>query len=371
MFEREYPYFCVAHSGEKECLAALLENFPMLVYMKDINRNYIIGSKHSAKFYYDGVDLYSGNIHLNLSEASESIILDDKFVIENKETLIKEKSFSDVNGEIHWYKIYKSPVINSKSEVEGIVTVAQNIDNDKFLENQRDIFIATLSHDLKNPLLAQISSLNLLAEGLLGNLNNNQKEMVEMIIESAKYMQEMLFAILSTYKYSNGILKLEKQYIDINKFINICIKETTGLAMEKGIKIVYNSFLSSENKNLYADETQLRRVVSNLINNAVSYAYKNSGLVIETYYENEKIIFSFENTSEPISDEMKRKIFDKYVSNANKYEKVGFGLGMYLCKKVIEAHNGRIFLISEGTKNKFIFELPCGNEFDETASIIW
>ena len=71
------------------------------------------------------------------------------------------------------------------------------------LEKQRDIFISTLTHDLKNPLQAQISSMELLNSGMFGKLNSEQQEMLNLTIESAKYMREMLCTIFTTYKYEN------------------------------------------------------------------------------------------------------------------------------------------------------------------------
>ena len=83
---------------------------------------------------------------------------------------------------------------------------------------KKNLFLATLSHDLKNPLQAQISTLELFNKGAFGELNNTQKEILEMMLESSKYMRTMLYSLLKTCKENNGIIYLEKKYFDIKKF---------------------------------------------------------------------------------------------------------------------------------------------------------
>ena len=83
----------------------------------------------------------------------------------------------------------------------------QNTDLEKHIESQKELFLATLTHDLKTPLQAQIKSLELLSNGNFGMINKSQKEIVDMIIESSVFMREMLYSVLLTYKYENVLAK--------------------------------------------------------------------------------------------------------------------------------------------------------------------
>ena len=245
----------------------------------------------------------------------------------------------------------------------------QNTDLEKHIESQKELFLATLTHDLKTPLQAQIKSLELLSNGNFGVINKSQKEIVDMIIESSVFMREMLYSVLLTYKYENGLAKLNKKSFDVDNLLRVCLKEIMHLAEEKNIKIEYQNL--AVNNYIFADEGQLRRVFSNVLNNAINYAYKNTKIFVSFQEYKECIKFKIKNTSAPIPKNIKKHIFDKYVSGDNLNSRKGIGLGLYFCQKVIEAHNGKISLNGNETSNEFIIELPKSeNALNEKALVL-
>ena len=345
-------------------LDTLMEHLPLLVYMKDKNKNYIIGSKHAKGFVESGIDPYAGDVHINMKESLKDTTEEDNFVLKNKHQLRKEKLCWDVDGNQHWYRVFKAPILKEDNSIDGLVTIAKNIDNDKAIENQKDLFIATLVHDLKNPLLAQISGMDLLAKGYFGALTSEQEEMLGTIIESANYMKEMLYLLINTYKYDNGNIILKKSRTDINQLIQTCVKEHISLAKANRVSISFESTLSDKSKYLMIDEKQIRRVITNLLNNGINYAYKDSEFLIKTDHHENKVMINMTNFGPPIDEETKAHLFEKYISGSNKYQKVGFGLGMYLSKKIIEAHEGDIYHTGEDTTNTFVIELPVETSSD-------
>ena len=352
-------------------LNTLLKHSPLLVYMKDKDKNFITGSKDAIDFVKQGYDPFSNNLQIDMDKAQSTTIEEDDFVLNTGESLIKDKSALDVDGVNHWYRVVKAPIIDNNNKTKGLVTIARNIDEEKKSEMQKDIFIATLAHDLKNPLLAQISSMELMYKGTFGELNDTQKEMLEITIESAKYMREILYSLMATYKYENGVIKLDKKSFDVENLISSCIREASSMASERGIKIVFSSHLNADEKLLFADEKQLRRVIANLFNNGIMYAFTNSEFKVELYKREDKMVFLFENESPEIEEDIKNRIFEKYVTGASKYNKVGSGLGMYLSQKVVEAHDGKIYLDAKGTHNAFILELPIIPENNNEKCIEW
>lgn len=225
--------------------------------------------------------------------------------------------------------------------------------------DKKELFFATLAHDLKNPIQAQLLSLKMLIGGAFGELNPKQKDILGIILESSNYMHSMLISILNSYKIDNNGICLEKKEFWADELIQNCLNETKAFAQSKNIKVIYEPC----KKVIYADNIQLRRVISNLLNNSLNYSFKNSNLVISTSVDGENIKFSFANNSPEIPIEIKEHIFDKYVSGTL----TGIGLGLYLSRRVVEAHNGRIYLEANGTSNKFIFEIPMHDT--EQASI--
>lgn len=338
-------------------LKTLLEYLPALVYMKNKSKKYILGTKYAKDFVFKGHDRYSNKV-IDILKAQEETETEDNYVLKNRKTLKKIKTVTDTNGQTHWYRTIKAPIIRVDNVIDGLVTITKNIDNEKELENQKDLFIATLVHDLKNPLLAQISSINQCYKGVFGELNDTQKEILSLTLESANYMKEMLYTLINTYKYDNGNIQLNKKKINIENLINTCIKEHLPMSNEQKVKLIYNSSLKKDEKFISADEKQLRRVITNLLSNGINYAYKDTDFNITTEIHNEILEISLENSGPPIDKNTQKHLFEKYISNANKYQKVGFGLGLYLSKKIIEAHNGKIYFIQNGNLNKFVIELP-------------
>ncbi len=338
-------------------LNTLLENLPILVYMKDKDRNLIVANEHSKNFVNKGIDYYADNLRINVNDASEETANEDNYVLQNKKNLNKIKSALDYEGKMHWYKINKAPILTENNDVMGIVTICKNIDKEKRLENQKNLFLATLSHDLKNPLQAQISSLELLNKGMFGELTSAQKEMVEMILESSKYMKEMLYSLLKSGKDNNGIIILNRSYFDLFKVVQKSVKETRDWALSKNVKIELTSSLTEKDK-LFADEIQICRVIGNILNNGINYAYENSIVKIDLHRENDSIFFSITNKSDVIAQSLKEQIFDKYVCGEPLQRSNGIGLGLYFCRKVVEANEGNISLKSNGNNNSFIIELP-------------
>ncbi|MDO5304703.1 MAG: PAS domain S-box protein [bacterium] len=240
-------------------LNTLLEYLPFFVYMKDKNRKLIVATEKSRNFVENGVDNLSADIRLDIPTATEQAANEDNYVLQNKKYLSKEKTAIDINGKTHWYRIHKAPILTENNDINGLVTIAKNIDKEKQLETQKNLFLATLSHDLKNPMQAQISSLNMLYRQLVGKMNDDQKEIFELIIESSIYMKTMLCTLLKTCKESDGAIQLERKNFDMKKIINRAVKEIKELAACKKITLSVSS-ISDENF-VFADENQMRRVV--------------------------------------------------------------------------------------------------------------
>ena len=348
-------------------LNTLLENLPLLVYMKDKNRNLVVANNESRNFVLNGIDSYSDGVEIDMKDALPEVENEDNYVLQNKKHLRKEKVVKGSDGKQHWYKIHKAPILTSNNEINGLVAIAKNIDADKKLEYQRDLFLATLSHDLKNPLQAQISSLEMLYREYYGKIDEGHQEVMALIIESAKYMKDMLCTLLKTCKQNNGIIQLIYSRFDILSLMTKSIREVRDLGKIKNVKIRFNSKLTEDEKLMYADENQLRRVIGNMLNNAINYAFENSVVDISIKLENGFYVFDFKNESEEISESLKVNIFNKYVCGNPLESNSGVGLGLYFCRKILEAHDGTISLDNIGTKNTFSIKIP---KLDENSALI-
>ncbi len=337
-------------------LKSLLENIPMLIYMQDVNQNYIAGTKPSQSFVKEGFDAFT-NIHIDRTTVNAEEYEENIFVLNNNKILVKEKEFADFKGTYHRYKIYKVPINDFNGNVTGIITLANNIDAEKQLQTQRETFVASIGHDLKNPTIAQMRGLELLLKGDFGTLTKEQTEIIEMILDSCRYMNGMLSSLLATYRNYDGAVKLNFEEFSLPDLVMECVSEMIYVAKDKNVGISIDSRLKKDI--VIADRVQIKRVIMNLLSNGIKYAYKESLLKLNIYPEGSKACFEFENESPYIPKDMQRAIFAQYVSYASTHNELGIGLGLYASKKIIEAHSGKIFVqSSKDERNRFGFKIP-------------
>lgn len=220
--------------------------------------------------------------------------------------------------------------------------LTKNLNKELETENQKQCFLATLVHDLKTPTNAQLNTLNLLKEGTFGKLNSEQKEMIDLTHESCKYMSNLIGTIMQTYNYDYGKIHLIKTEFNINDLILELCDSTKVLRLQKNqqLELDYDKSFPIV---IYADKLQIKRVILNLISNAITYGYSDTVIKISFKKDKNNFEFCIKNMSKPISQNELKTIFDKYKKTEYaKFNKTSFGLGLYLSKRIIELHQGKI-----------------------------
>ena len=277
------------------------------------------------------------NSNMILSITSTPIYIDDEFL-----------GIISIVKDITQEEALKEDFVNKHYEYRN---------SEKKLQSQRETFVASLGHDLKNPTIAQIRSLELLLKGCFGEINESQKELLEMVLDSCRYMNGMLSSLLATYRDYGGVIKLNFIDFSLVELVNECVTEMTYVAKDKGINININNKI--ENFFIQADRVQIKRVVMNLLSNGIKYAYSNTELNLQIYKYKDMVGFEFMNESPYIPKDKQKAIFAQYVSYAAAHNEFGIGLGLYASKKIIEGHCGNIFVESyNDNRNSFGFRIP-------------
>ena len=210
----------------------------------------------------------------------------------------------------------------------------------------------------------QIRMLELLLKNSFGSLNKEQKELLEMVLDSCLYMRGMLTSLLDTYRNYNGAIKLNFEEFSLYKLVQDCASEMEYVAKDKNVEIILDVNLYDETKienelTLLADRIQIRRVVMNLLSNGIKYAYNGSILRLKLAKKDNKLDFKFENESPYISSKVRESLFGEYASFTNAQREMGIGLGLYASKRIIEGHNGKMYVKSfKENRNIFGFTIP-------------
>lgn len=350
-------------------LIALLNNTPMFAYIVDTEGKFVLGNDRANRLFLDGIDtLTTGDeVHFNTAIFNFEIKEEDVNVKNNCKSLQFEKCFTTIDSDRHWYRISKTPLFDDNGKLYAIATFGRSIEQEKRISEQRETYIATLSHDLKTPTIAQVRALELLLSGQFGEFNNDQKEMLKLTLESCNYMYDMVYTLLSTYKFENGDVSLNFANFNLTQTVEESIKEVSNLAKENFIDIEFKDTLPHK---IVADKIEIKRVIINLLSNAINYAFPHSSVEISIKKTGKNIEVIVKNSSPYIEPNVMMGLFRKYVTHSDKFNKVGIGLGLYLSKKIVEAHKGKIVAQSFRTQhNIFGFSIPVDCSLDNKKQV--
>ena len=236
------------------------------------------------------------------------------------------------------------------------VLLITDVTNERELEKLKEDFVATLTHDLKVPIVAESNMLNFFLDEKFGAINDKQKLALLNMKNSNKELVDLVQILLETYKMKEKGIQLYKENIMLNGFLTSVIDEMQPIAENAGLKI---NFTLKRDIKVFADAMQLERVVKNLISNAISHSNTSENIDILTGELPGFITISVVDYGQGIPQEELKLIFNKYYSAAKKFRKIGTGLGLYLSQQIIQAHGGEIIVTSEeNVRTEFCVKLP-------------
>jgi PAS domain S-box-containing protein len=254
--------------------------------------------------------------------------------------------------------------LDEGEEVQKFVGVIRDVRAQKEMERLRDDFIATLTHDLRTPLLASIQTLKFFLDGSLGELEERQKILLSTMQKSNEDLLGLVNALLEVYKYEAGKLALCKTNFVLKDLVTQSFRELELLAKNK--KIEFNlTFSPEDNLTINADRGEIRRVITNLCGNAINYTKIEGKIDIEVREQSGDIIFSVKDNGNGIPAEDIPHLFKRFSQGTTKKRSTGTGLGLYLSRQIIEAHNGKIWLESKVNKGSEFSFLLTGVKVEE------
>lgn len=247
------------------------------------------------------------------------------------------------------------------ARVRSLMRLKHSIDQQIHLARQREDFVSRLTHDLRTPLVAGDRMLNLLNGGAFGELPSSATEAITAMIQSNKNLLEMVNTVLEVYRHDAGSKVLAFVPIDLPRIIKEVVQELTPLAAEKELALkleLPEKADSSDNPNfqVMGDRLELRRVFTNLIGNAIKFTETGSvevhlGLTpppanLESDDSSPAwVTVAVQDTGPGIPPEVQASLFERF--RQGKHKRSGSGLGLYLSRLIVEAHQGKIEVQTE------------------------
>jgi two-component system sensor histidine kinase VicK len=267
--------------------------------------------------------------------------------------------------------IIVSPIIEAGSNtVSGAVGVFRDITQEKTEEAQRSDFISTASHEMRTPVTAIEGYLSLALNPKIAKVDNNARKLLEKAEVSTKHLGVLFQDLLTSSKAEDGRLQSFPLVVEVGELVQQVAEAEKFHAKEKGLSLRY--VVSSENNAAgagkvirplyyaYADPHRLNEVLTNLINNAIKYT-PEGGVTVKLTGDNGVIQIQVQDTGPGIPPEDIPHLFQKFYRVDNSMTRTigGTGLGLFICRKIVELYNGRIWAESQlGKGTIFFVNLP-------------
>ncbi|MEH2265065.1 hybrid sensor histidine kinase/response regulator [Nostoc sp.] len=244
------------------------------------------------------------------------------------------------------------------ARVRSLLRLKHSIDERDQMANLRADFVSRFTHDLRIPLVASNRVLKLLLEGRFCEVSPQLQEIIDTMIGSNQDLLEMVNTLLEVYRHEAGCKTLKISPCNIQELVSEVFQELTPLAEEKGLTA--NIDRGETTITIMADRVELRRVLTNIIGNAIKFTDKGS-VDIRCHLTPENVIIDIQDTGPGISKQDQAILFERF--RQGKHQRSGSGLGLYLSRCIIEAHQGTIDVTSEpGQGSRFTIRLPVASE---------
>lgn len=228
------------------------------------------------------------------------------------------------------------------------------------LSSMKEEFLALTTHDLRSPLTVISGVISFFTSGRLGELSAEQKNMVTMMERNTQNLIELVNDLLDASKLESGTMRLDFTSTNLRNLVKELCETMGALAKEKDITLTED--MPGDLPPLHADRAKLRRILVNLLSNALKFTQKGGRVTISAVPLDDKIMrISIADTGVGIAPEDTARLFDKYEqarSRATRSEK-GTGLGLYITRQLVELHGGEISVESKlGQGSTFSFTMP-------------
>lgn len=237
------------------------------------------------------------------------------------------------------------------------VIVLKNITSFKELDVAKTNFIATVSHELKTPLASSDFSLKLLEDERIGQLSPEQKELIQNLKSDNQRMLRILSELLNISQVETGKIQLHVQPVSPVQLVENSLQAVTTAAREKSISLTKD--IEAGLPSVQADADKAIWVLNNFLVNAIRYSPSGSDVSIAVKKDRDLIVFIVTDHGPGIEEAYLDRIFDRYFQIPGRSDKKGSGIGLAICKELMEAMGGSVWVNSRvGSGSSFGFNLP-------------
>lgn len=267
------------------------------------------------------------------------------------------------DGTIRELRALGHPVHDESGAMVRLVGTAQDVTEQRMVERMKDEFVSVISHELRTPLTSIRGALGLLAGGAVGPLPAKAQRMADVALNSSQRLVRLVNDILDVEKMAAGKLELDLSTVPVTELVAAAIEEMRAMADQAGVTVV----ASPTSEVVLADRDRLLQTLTNLISNAIKFSPSGASVTVAASAPpveaggRRLVQFDISDQGSGIPEDKLETIFDRFTQAdaSDTRAKQGTGLGLPICRGIVEQHGGRIWatsVVGEGTT--FSFTVP-------------
>lgn len=349
----------------EEQLRLITNALPVLIAYVDANQNYQFNNQAYEKWLGQSPESIRGKHLKEIWHCYDRMEPWVKKVLAG-EVVVYENEIQWIDGTLRSVSVTYIPHqegIGKRKTIKGFFALTTDVSDRKAIERMKDEFISVVSHELRTPLTSIHSALKILATGRLGSLTHDGHQMLEIADENTDRLVRLVNNVLDLQRIEAGAVTMHRQVCNTADLMVTATEAMQAMAQQHDV------FLSTApvEVEIWADADYMVQVLMNLLSNAIKFSSQESRVKLILILQTGQVQFEVCDRGPGIPPEQLERIFDRFyqVDSSDSRKKGGTGLGLTICRKIIEQHGGRLWAESVlGEGSRFIFTIPVLNQGD-------
>ncbi|HVT04535.1 MAG TPA: response regulator [Thermoanaerobaculia bacterium] len=262
-----------------------------------------------------------------------------------------------------------SQILDETEEVAGFVLTFRDVTERQAVEKLKSEFVSVVSHELRTPLTSIRGALGLLEGGMLGEIPDRGRRMLEIAVTNTDRLVRLINDILDIERMESGNVTLSARRCNPAELIAQAVDVMRPMAEKARVSIEVDRAAGS----IWADADRILQTLTNLLSNAIKFSPPESAIVISAVESSrKKVVFQIRDQGRGIPVDKLDAVFDRFhqVDASDSREKGGSGLGLAICRSIVRQHGGEIWVTSmPGEGSEFSFSIPAVETSDPAAPI--
>lgn len=338
---------------------SVIEGAGALVYAKDLQGRYILSNQAWRRLHDLSTEQAQGLTDADIfgAEAAEQLRANDQVVIATGQPLLTEER-ALLHGRPATFRSSKFPLYDETGRIYAVCGVSTDITDVVEADRRKDEFIATLAHELRNPLAPISTGLEILRR--VGELPPVAARTRDMMERQLAHMVRLVDDLLDVSRVSRGKLELRLQPLTLEQVLADALETCNPAIADAGHALTMD--VPQQPLRVFGDLTRLAQVFSNLVNNATKYTPRGGRIAVRVAAAGDEVVVEVEDNGSGIAPDMLPHVFDMFAQGHARTHtgQPGLGIGLWLVKKLVDLHHGTISARSPGPNlgSTFTVRLP-------------